>query len=194
MKRQPCWHLALCEHRWARSQRFSPVYICWNLKKGINALILLLNRVLSGLSTAMCYLEFWVNFIINHPAIQPPLTLPHPLFGTWGLTHFRCFSTCMAISLPSVRPPSMKKSKETKQTALHKTCHSLQSKAFDYTQSYMANYWQMPTRHCLHNRDFLPSEQGPGETPDREELGLLEFVVIRLAKHFHCGPSVRTCK
>lgn len=58
----------------------------------------------------------------------------------------------------------------------------------------MANYGQMPTHHCLHNRDCLLDEPGPGKTPDREHLGLLEFVVIRLAKQFHCGPSVSTWK
>ena len=51
------------------------------------------------------------------------------------LTHFRCCSTYAAINLPSIGPSSMKKkSKETKQTALHKACHSLKSKAFLYTQ------------------------------------------------------------
>ena len=44
-------------------------------KKGINIFILFLNRVLSGLSRAICYLVL-SNLIINHPAIQPPLTFP----------------------------------------------------------------------------------------------------------------------
>ena len=44
-------------------------------KKGINTFILFLNRVLSGLSRAICYLVL-SNLIINHPAIQLPLTFP----------------------------------------------------------------------------------------------------------------------